>query len=327
MRRDVDHAIDGVARRQHGAFNLAQVLRVGGDRELARRRVAAGRWSRIDHGVFVLPSHEGTWEQWAMAATLGHPAALLSGRPAAALWGVEGIGKGRPQVTVPRSTHRRSRIARVRRSDVVSRRVVDRIPVNAVPLVLLELAGTGIADIDRVFEGAIVQQLTDVDLLRDAHLRWAWRGVPGTATLRRFLEGRVDGDPVPESVLEMAGRDLLTHPGIPPFEQQAAFPWAPSGPQRVDFLIPVWRMIIECDGRLWHTRLQQMEADNRRDLAAASHGYLTIRLGHATITKERDQCRADLIAAGALRTVTNSPSGLWLPGDPRSIVSPTPRVP
>ena len=327
MRRDVDRAIDGVARRQHGAFNLAQVVRAGGDRELARRRVASERWSRVDAGVFVLPSHERTWEQRAMAATLGHPMALLSGRPGAALWGLEGVGKGRLQVTVPRSTHHRSTIARVRRSDVVARRVVDRIPVNSVPLVLIELAGGGIADPDHMLELAIVQNLTDADLLRDAHLRWAWRGVPGTAALRRFLEGRVDGDPIPESVLELAGRDLLAHPGIPPFEPQAAFPWAPSGRHRVDFLIRAWRMIVECDGRLWHTRLQQMDDDNRRDLAAATHGYLTVRLGHATITRERGQCRADLLAAGALRSTPATPSGLWLPDHRSPVVSHTSRVP
>lgn len=307
MRMDIDAAIDDIARRQHGAFHVRQVLAAGGDHALVARRVARARWRRLDGPVLVLPSHPRTWEQRVMAATLGHPTAVLSGPPAAALWGIEGVGRGRPEVTVPRGTRHRSAIASVRRSDVVERRTIGAIPVNSLPLVLIQLAAVRPRRAAALVESAVVQRLTDAGLLRDAHVRWAPRGVPGTALLGRVLRDHVDGEAVPESVLEVAGRALLAHPEIPPAVAQAAFPWAPAGPHRVDFLIEVWKLIVECDGRRWHARMAQMEADARRDLAAAAHGYLTIRLGHASLTRDVDRCRAELIAAGCQR------GGVWPP--------------
>ena len=301
VKAHVDAKVAAVAARQHGVFSLRQVWAVGGDADLARRRVAAGRWLRLDRGVFAIPGHPGTWEQRAMAATLGHPAAVLSGRPAAALWGLDGVGRGRPQVTVPRTTHHRSAIATVRRSDVVQRRVREGIAVNAPALVLVELAARSPVRAVAHFEDAVVKGVTDVGLLRDVHRRWAGRGVPGTAALGRFLESHADGDAVAESELELAGARLLTHPDIPAFEQQAPFPWAPSGPHRVDFLIPSWTMIVEVDGRVWHARLQDQDRDRARDLTAAAHGYLTIRLGYASVARDLVGTREDLIAAGRRR--------------------------
>ncbi len=37
-------------------------------------------------------------------------------------------------------------------------------------------------------------------------------------------------------------------------------------------------VVFEADGRRWHARLAAMERDRRRDLLAAAHGYLVVRL-------------------------------------------------
>ncbi len=65
--------------------------------------------------------------------------------------------------------------------------------------------------------------------------------------------------------MEAALYRLLDHPGFPPYERQARFPWRPSAPQRVDAYVPAWRRIIEADGRSWHSRHTDFERDERRD--------------------------------------------------------------
>ncbi len=54
---EFDRAIEALARRQHGAFSISQVHRVGGDRQKAKRHVASGRWLRLERGVFALPGN------------------------------------------------------------------------------------------------------------------------------------------------------------------------------------------------------------------------------------------------------------------------------
>lgn len=309
MRRDVDEQIRALAQRQYGAFVVRQVYAAGGDRRLVARRVAAGLWERVDRDVFVLAGHEHTWHQHVMAATLGHEDAVASGPTAAALWGIDGFRPGRIEITIPTRCRRRSEIARVRRSDTVARRSVARIPVNAVPLVLVQIGADQPDRFAPAAQHAIITALTDVGRLRDTYTRWANRGVSGLGLLREFLDSYVDGAAIPESVLEQVLIDVITHPLIPDFVLQAPFPWYPRGPNRVDVLIPAWRLILEADGRLWHSRLQQMQADRQRDRAAVRNGYRVLRFGHAELTTEPHQARADVIGAG----MHTRPSGLIVP--------------
>jgi hypothetical protein len=281
--REVDLRIDAIARRQHGAFNSGQARRAGATRDIVRRRRQSGHWLTLDRGVFALPSHPGTWLRQAMAATLGERNAVVSGRSAAALHGFPGFRRAHIEITVPRSSNHRSRLATVRESDLVERTTVDGIRVVTPAQAAIEIAryldqrelGRLVDDLvarDRRFLPALQERFVDL-----AYSRW-----PGIGRIRAVLDERGDGYVPPASELEARLSDVLDEVVLlvgerPTMIRQAKLPWWPEGDQRVDVLIPAWRMIAEADGRRWHTRVRDFELDRWRDNEAVAHGYRPMR--------------------------------------------------
>src|SRR5687767_1881905 len=104
MRRDVDDAVRRIARYQRGVFSLRQALAAGATYQLVRRRLDAGHWLKVDHDVFGLPGIEMTWEQRAMAASIGAPNGAISGPAAAAIHQLRGFRPGPLELTVPART-------------------------------------------------------------------------------------------------------------------------------------------------------------------------------------------------------------------------------
>lgn len=123
-----DVRIDRLARLQHGAFSRAQALGVGMTGRMITTRLASGRWLSLDRGVYALASHPYSWERQAMAATLAVPNAVISGRPAAYLHGIDGFRRGSLELMVLRTQKARTSLARVRRTDHLQATTVQRIP-------------------------------------------------------------------------------------------------------------------------------------------------------------------------------------------------------
>jgi hypothetical protein len=281
--RDVDRAIDAIARRQHGAFSRPQADRAGASAAVIKRRQATGDWIVLDYRVFALPSHPGTWLRQAMAATLGTPLATLSGRAAAALHGFPEFRRSRLEITVPSGSSHRSRLATVHQSDLVERTTVEGIRVVTPAQAAIEIAryldqrelGRLVDDLiarDRRFLPALQERFVDL-----AYSRW-----PGIGRMRAVLDERGDGYVPPASELEARLSDVLDEVALlvgerPTMIRQATLPWWPKGDQRVDVLIPEWRMIAEADGRRWHTRVRDFELDRWRDNEAVAHGYRPMR--------------------------------------------------
>ena len=78
------------------------------------------------------------------------------------------------------------------------------------------------------------------------------------------LERLEDGWSPAESELEaMLLTTLLERvPSHPTIVCQAPLPWRSASPGRVDVLIPGHRLIIEADGRRWHTRVADFDRDD-----------------------------------------------------------------
>jgi very-short-patch-repair endonuclease len=60
-------------------------------------------------------------------------------------------------------------------------------------------------------------------------------------------------------------------------------------------------MVVEGDGRAWHTRVEDFERDRRRDQEAAAAGLLTLRFTWFQLTQEPDWVREVVITAGQKR--------------------------
>ncbi|MBA2281381.1 MAG: DUF559 domain-containing protein, partial [Acidimicrobiia bacterium] len=76
------------------------------------------------------------------------------------------------------------------------------------------------------------------------------------------------------------------------------FPWRQDAPQRLDLLVPERKLIIEADGRRWHTRVADFDRDRWRDNEALAHGYGTLRFTWVHLT-----CAPDDVASLVLRTL------------------------
>jgi very-short-patch-repair endonuclease len=59
------------------------------------------------------------------------------------------------------------------------------------------------------------------------------------------------------------------------------------------------KLIVEADGRRWHTRRADFDRDARRDLFALARGYRTAHVTWAMLTGDPDEVCHDLLEARA----------------------------
>jgi hypothetical protein len=78
---DVEVAV--IAARQHSLITLDQLIRLGGNRQLAHRRVKAGLWRRVEPGVYFVCGHPFTWEARLLAPVLSAGGGALASHRAA----------------------------------------------------------------------------------------------------------------------------------------------------------------------------------------------------------------------------------------------------
>jgi very-short-patch-repair endonuclease len=101
-------------------------------------------------------------------------------------------------------------------------------------------------------------------------------GRTGVAALAFILDARGPGYVPPASELEALLRDVLQKGGHPQPDWQRPHP-AGSAAGRVDAVFESCKLIVEVDGRRWHSQVEQMEADRHRDIGATLAGYHTMR--------------------------------------------------
>ncbi len=102
-------------------------------------------------------------------------------------------------------------------------------------------------------------------------------GKRGVRALGRALDHVGPGGALPRSELEALLDQVIELSGLPaPLHEQPL----PSFGGIVGFVDRTWpdaRLIVEADGRRWHTRQQDIARDHDRTVEAARHGYLTLR--------------------------------------------------
>jgi very-short-patch-repair endonuclease len=290
-----DRTVEHLARRQHGAFNIAQARSAGFTSSMIRHRVRVGAWIRKARGVYVLAAVRPTWEQTLMIAVLSQPDAAVSHHPGAALHRVEGFARCKPQLVVPTHANHRSPLAVIHRSDDVERTVIDGIPVVTLMQSLFDVAGTvPLPVLFRGAEEAVNRKALREDRLADRFIQLAPKFNRGIGDMRVVVERLCDIGFVPaQTELESLLFDLLDELSID-YDRQFVTEWRAPTPMIVDAFAPSLGLIAEADGRTWHARLDAYEADRHRDNAGTAHGFHTMRFTHTMLTVGRDQSRADL---------------------------------
>lgn len=299
----VDSVLTEIAREQCGLFSRHQVLGAGGSDKLISRRLKAGRWSRVATGVYSLAGWPESWRRSLWAAHLHvSPASVVSHEAAAALHGLILFRPGPVVVTVPHGDHERPmNEVRVHQStDLVPAHVarIDGLPVTTVARTLLDLAAVAGRDrLGRSLDDAHVSKLCPLSDVQNLYEELRRPGKRGMKRLGRLLAARGPGYVPPESVLERRLHGVLDDPRLPKPRRQFPLPWRGPAEQRVDLAFPEHKVIVEADGRRWHTRMDQMAADRRRDREALNQGWRVYRFVWEEITGNAEMVRQTVIEA------------------------------
>jgi very-short-patch-repair endonuclease len=300
---DLDRTVSRIARTQYGAFSYPQVLEAGGTKQQIVRRLRNGDWISLDRRVYALSAAPPSWRRQVMAAVLSKNRALVTGPTAGVLHGVAGCRPGRVEITVPYSGSTASKLAVVRRrSDftAITRVWIDRLPVASAAETLFDLARTLTpSDLEGTFDDCLVRGLVSVDSLEAVLERTNGSRLKGTRSFREAMSGLTDAYVPTESELERMLMRALDDGRIPPLERQARLSWWPILPHRIDAVIHAWRLILEADGRPYHTKRSDFERDRRRDNLAAAHGYRVMRFTHRMLSDDPDEVRRLVIEAGS----------------------------
>jgi len=186
-----DRVIDALARRQHGVFTRRQASAAGLSPAMIRRRLSSHAWLHLDPAVYALGSHPFTWHRQAMALALSVDGALLSGRSAASLRGIEGYRHGPLEVTAPPGRNERSRLGRVRRSAFTEGTLVDGIPCLTTAHTVLSLAGRlRPTELEALVDEVLAAKMASFDELAECFVPFAAGRRAGTRALRRALRIR-----------------------------------------------------------------------------------------------------------------------------------------
>lgn len=301
-RRDVDERVQRLADEQHGAFAWWQAQECGADKHLAARRVRSDLWQKPAPSVYVLRASAPTWRRCFKVAELSVPGSALSGRSALQVHDLPGSSRSLPHLIVPAGGPARSTIAVLHRGDLAVTMRAEGFRVATAEQAIFDIAvGATLAELERIIDRALLDRRASVARFEERLAAYEGAHLSGIAKLRRLVAERGEGFVVPESELERYLTRALKLAGVPDLVFQANPPWRPGDRRRFDALSRAWRIIFEADGRRWHSRMQDMERDRRRDQEAAAHGYLVMRFTWAQLTAGRHETVALIRAAGAYR--------------------------
>ena len=125
--------------------------------------------------------------------------------------------------------------------------------------------------------------------------------VPGVPKLRRVVEYRTpNAYQPPTSELERLLYRLLEDPRLPAHTRQMPMSYHKVD-ATVDAYIDLWHLIVEGDGRRWHTRRADMARDRLRDNEATAHGDGVLRFTYEQLRDERAMCLDTLLRTGRVR--------------------------
>jgi very-short-patch-repair endonuclease len=294
-----DRAVERLARVQHGAFSAAQARAVGATRSMIGTRRQTGQWLQLAPSVFALPGIPPTWHRQVMAAHLSAPHSSVAGLAAGHLLGLDGYRPVRPELRVPRGAGHRTSLATVHQSDRFLARPIGPFSVATVEQTFCDTAGRLGGRLDDAVHAALTTGRTSPAALMARCDALRPRLPKGVERLVLLALEHSELPPVPMTVLEAALFRILADPRIPAWQAQATPSWWPDDRERLDAFVPAWRLVVEADGRAWHTRRRDFENDRRRDHVALTHGCRIVRFTYEQLLHEPEYVLRVLLAIGA----------------------------
>lgn len=303
---EVRHEISRIMARQNGVVGRTQARAAGATPGFIRARLESGEWSRMSPGVYANSSSPPNWERRLRAALLGHPLSLVAGRSAAFLHGFDGVRRSRPEIMIPYGGNNRSSLARVIRArhfDTVATSDVRGFPTTSVAETILTLSmRLPPSLIERYVDNQLVSKNLVIPDFHPILERLEFARQRGLKPLRRIVAARADdAHQPPTTELERMLYRLLDRPELPAYDRQLPIRY-PSTTATVDAYIPMWRTIVEGDGRRFHNRQADHDLDRLRDAEALAAGLVVLRLTWKMLKYEPEKCMHRLLAIGRHRS-------------------------
>jgi len=292
--------------KQHGVISRKQALEHGMSRSQIEGRLANGFWVQLANGVYAVSTSGPTWERQLWAAVRVHPAAYAAGRSAGFLHGMPGFLRSRPEVLAPFPGNGRAPLGRVIRSRhfaSVATTTVQDYTVTSVAETILTLAMRETRNsLERIIDNELARRSCSIADFNPILQRLKKANFAGLSSLRSIVRSRSeDAYQPPMSELERLLYRLLDRPEFPPFRRQAPMDY-PRLAATTDAFIPQWRLIVEADGRRWHSREADFEKDRARDNAAAAAGLVVVRFTYRMLKDDAAGCSQTLLETGRWRS-------------------------
>jgi very-short-patch-repair endonuclease len=296
----IDTAVARLAAAQHGLVTVAQLLELGFSQAAIRRRVATGRWVKVDRGVIRIAGAPVTWESQVLACVLAAgEGAVASHRTAAALWQLDGSRRGTPDISVPRNRRYQRDVVYVHRATDLDRiRPVRRsgIPTTPIERTLLDLGAVSRRGlVELAIDHARRRGLTDWDHLLTCLVSHARRGRDGVGTLRAILDDHSAEVRATDSGFERLVYVRLVEAGLPrPVLQYEVH--VDGRTYRLDLAYPDLKLAIELDGSI-HLRRDVWEKDHARQNALMLDGWTILRFTWRDYTEHQTRLVSEVRAA------------------------------
>ena len=284
--------LNEVAARQHGVISRTQLI----DLEMPASRidhwVRSGRLTRIHQGIYRVGPISSPHTHLLAAALACGDGAVVSYRTAGRLCGCIARGTDEVEVTISgRRIQSRAgiRVHRVRAFRPEDTTVRNGVPTTSVARTLLDLASV-LAE--RELEAALSEALALKIVNRMAIDRvLADRDrMPGAARLRALISGHEPARTRSAAEEHMLG--LIRKAGLPAPAVNAGV----AGFE-VDFHWRAERLVVEVDGKAFHTTPRKFESDRRRDAALIARGLRVMRVTWQQLEREPERVLADVVRA------------------------------
>jgi very-short-patch-repair endonuclease len=285
-----DPIVAALAAAQLGVFARFQLLDKGVDASLVKRRVRSGAWVRLAPGVYGLPGFPDSWARrlWVTYLAAGSDS-VVSHESAAADHAVPGFPRDLLTVTVPHPQHQRVAGATVHQSRVMHRHhwvnLYGRRTTTLARTLVDLAAGTSYARLDAAYEYALTTDHLTHARMVSCFVELFHPARRGMTKLGTILDERGPGHVPAASELErmlFAACDLV---GLTPV-RQSPLPGDQVISGCVDAAFIDAKLILEADGRRWHTRAADFRRDRERDKAAARAGWQTMRFCHEELVED-----------------------------------------
>lgn len=294
------------ARRQHMLITLVDVRGEGGSLHHVHARVGAGRWRKVETGVYLINGAPFDWPARVQATTLAAgEEARVSHFAAARALGLPGFENAPVEVSVPRGQHFRRPGCRVHESTDLDRcRTVvrDGLRITDADRTILDLARyLGVRRLAKVIEDALRLGLVTRGSLFDTLVRHARQGRHGIRRLRAVLVGDTDR-PITDTEAERLTLVAPRMAGLPePVLHHRVETDTGRFVAEVDFAYPQWKIAIEVVGSI-HDLPEVRDRDAPRHNDLEIEGWLVLVFRNEVVRDRPDRVVRDVRDAIASRS-------------------------